>query len=217
MFKMKLLKEKKNELTEINKEFLTETLAGIEALHNTTSQFINDKLNKNELEDVIQSEKKCDRIKEKYVQVLFKDKRALPFLIEDRYNILMKLDQVNDKAEFFARFLQVYPFKLYTDIKEKFTILCDSCYNTVKELINCATLIETDFDGAYKLTFNVESIRREGRKAKFELLDILFKKNDDPTKIYLTSKLVTYIYDIASWAEQTSDYLRGLIIKYPTR
>ncbi len=129
----------------------------------------------------------------------------------------MKLDQVNDKAEFFARFLQVYPFKLYTDIKEKFTILCDSCYNTVKELINCATLIETDFDGAYKLTFNVESIRRDARKAKFELLDILFKKKDDPTKIYLTSKLVTYIYDIASWAEQTSDYLRGLIIKYPTR
>ncbi len=214
---MKLLKEKKNELMEINKEFLTETLTGIEALHNATSRFINDKLDKNELEDVILSEKKCDRIKEKYVQVLFKDKRALPFLVEDRYNILLKLDQVNDKAEFFARFLQVYPFKLYADIKEKFTILCDSCYNTVKELINCATLIETDFDGAYKLTFNVESIRREARKAKFELLDILFKKKDDPTKIYLTSKLVTYIYDIASWAEQTSDYLRGLIIKYPTR
>lgn len=214
---MKLLKEKKNELTEINKEFLTETLVGIEALHKATSRFINDKLNKNELEDVIQSEKKCDRIKEKYVQVLFKDKRALPFLVEDRYNILMKLDQVNDKAEFFARFLQVYPFNLYAEIKEKFITLCDSCYNTVKELVNCATLIETDFDGAYKVTFNVESIRREARKAKFELLDLLFKKKDDPTKIYLTSKLVTYIYEIASWAEQTSDYLRGLIIKYPTR
>ncbi|MFW9946122.1 MAG: DUF47 family protein [Candidatus Odinarchaeota archaeon] len=211
------MKEKKNELAEINKEFLAETLAGIEVLHNATSQFINDKLNKNELEEIIQSEKKCDRIKEKYVQILFKNKRALPFLVEDRYNILMKLDQVNDKAEFFARSLQVYPFKLYTDIKEKFTTLCDSCYKTVKELINCATLIETDFDGAYKLTFNVESIRREARRAKFELLDHLFKKKDDPTKIYLTSKLVTYIYDIASWAEQTSDYLRGLIIKYPTR
>ncbi|MFX1310433.1 MAG: hypothetical protein ACFE8C_12095, partial [Promethearchaeota archaeon] len=78
------MKEKKNELTEINKEFLAETLAGIEVLHNATSQFINDKLNKNELEDVIQSEKKCDRIKEKYVQILFKSKRALPFLVEDR-------------------------------------------------------------------------------------------------------------------------------------
>ena len=214
---MKLLKEKKNELTEINKEFLSETSAGIETLHNATSQFINDKLNKNDLENVIKLEKKCDRIKERYVQVLFKDKRALPFLVEDRYNIVMKLDQVNDKAEFFARFLQVYPFKLYDDIKKKFKVLCDSSYKTVKELINCATLIETDFDGAYKVTFEIESIRREARKAKFELLDILFKKKDDPTKVYLTSKLVTYLYDIASWAEQTSDYLRGLIIKYPTR
>jgi len=214
---MKILKEKKNQLMEINKEFLTETIAGIEALHNATSQFINDKLNKNDLENVIQSEKRCDRIKERYVQVLFKDKRALPFLVEDRYKILMMVDQVNDKAEFFARFLQVYPFKLYDDIKESYKALCDSCYNTVKELINCVTLIETDFDGAYKVTFDIESIRRDARKAKFELLDILFKKKDDPTKVYLTSKLVTYVYEIASWAEETSDYLRGLIIKYPTR
>ncbi len=214
---MKILKEKKNLLMEINKEFLTETIAGIETLHNAISQFINDKLNKNDLENVIQSEKRCDRIKERYVQVLFKDKRALPFLVEDRYKILMMVDQVNDKGEFFARFLQVYPFKLYDDIKESYKALCDSCYNTVKELINCVTLIETDFDGAYKVTFDIESIRRDARKAKFELLDILFKKKDDPTKIYLTSKLVTYIYEIASWAEETSDYLRGLIIKYPTR
>ncbi len=55
---MKLLKEKKNELMVINKEFLTETLVGIEALHNATIQFINDKLDKNGLEDVILSEKK---------------------------------------------------------------------------------------------------------------------------------------------------------------
>ena len=214
---MKILKEKKNLLMEINKEFLTETIAGIETLHNAISQFINDKLNKNDLENVIQSEKRCDRIKERYVQVLFKDKRALPFLVEDRYKILMMVDQVNDKGEFFARFLQVYPFKLYDDIKESYKALCDSCYNTVKELINCVTLIETDFDGAYKVTFDIESIRRDARKAKFELLDILFKKKDDPTKVYLTSKLVTYVYEIASWAEETSDYLRGLIIKYPTR
>jgi len=40
---------------------------------------------------------------------------------------------------------------------------------------------------------------------------------DDPTKVYLTSKLVTYMYDIVSWVEETSDYLRGLIIKYPSK
>ena len=85
---MKLLKEKKNELIELNKEFLAETLNGIEILHNTVEQFIDDKLNKTELDQVIQTEQKCDRLKEKYVQILFKEKRALPFLVEDRYNIL---------------------------------------------------------------------------------------------------------------------------------
>lgn len=214
---MKLLKEKKNELTEVNKEFLTETLNGIETLHNAFMQFIEDSLNKTDLEKVIKTEQKCDRLKEKYVQILFKDKRALPFLVEDRYNILLKLDQVNDKAEFFARFLEVYPFSLYEDVKEKFINLCNFCYETVKELINCATLIETDFDEAYKITFEIEAIRRKARKEKFELLDILFKKKEEPLKVYLTSKLVTYVYDIAQWAEETSDYLRGLIIKYPTR
>jgi predicted phosphate transport protein (TIGR00153 family) len=214
---MKLSKGKKNELIEINQEFLTETQKGIETLYNAVKQFIADKLNKNDLEKVIETEHKCDLLKEKYVQVLFRDKRALPFLVEDRYQILMKLDQVNDKAEFFARFLEVYPFKLFDDIKESFQELCNFCYETVKQLLNCATLIETDFDGAYKLTFEIEAIRRKARKAKFELLDILYKKKDNPTQVYLTSKLVTYIYEIASWAEETSDYLRGLIIKYPTR
>ena len=214
---MKLGKEKKNELLEINKEFLEETSNAAEILHNLVGSFLENKLKPEDLEEVIQSEKKCDRIKEKYVQVLFKDKRALPFLVEDRYTILMMIDQINDKTEFFARFLQVYPFNIYEDIKELFRSLCIYCYETVKELINCATLIETDFDEAYRITFRVESIRRDARRAKFELLDILFKKKDDSTKIYLTSKLVAYIYDIASWAEETSDYLRGLIIKYPSK
>ncbi|MFX0031329.1 MAG: DUF47 family protein [Candidatus Hodarchaeota archaeon] len=214
---MKLGKEKKNELLEINKEFLEETLNAAEILHTLIENFLENKLKPEDLEDVIQSEKKCDRIKERYVQVLFKDKRALPFLLEDRYNILMMIDQINDKTEFFARFLQVYPFKIYEDIKELFRSLCNFSYETVKELINCATFIETDFEEAYRGTFKVESIRRDARKVKFELLDVLFKKKDDPTKVYLTSKLVTYLYDIASWAEETSDYLRGLIIKYPSK
>ncbi|MFX1234379.1 MAG: DUF47 domain-containing protein [Promethearchaeota archaeon] len=214
---MKFLKEKRNELFEINTEFLQETSNAAQILHNSVGNFLENKLKPEDLEEVIQLEKKCDRIKERYIQVLFSEKRALPFLVEDRYSILNMIDQINDKTEFFARFLQIYPFKIYEEIKELFMSLCDSCYKTVKELIKCATLIETDFDEAYRITFNVESVRRDARKTKFELLEILFKKKDEPTKVYLTSKLVTYLYDIASWAEETSDYLRGLIIKYPTK
>ena len=214
---MKLLKEKKNVLDEINKEFLSETLNGSALLHEALTTFTNDKLKKESLEGVIQVEKKCDEIKDKYVQVLFKDKRALPFLVEDRYNILMMIDTVNDKMEFFSRFLQVYPFKLYKEIKSEFKKLYSASSQAVEELVNCAILIETDFDGAYKITFEIEEKKREARTAKFNLLGKLYKMKDDPTKVYLTSKLVTYIYDIVSWVEETSDYLRGLIIKYPSK
>ncbi|MFX1496141.1 MAG: DUF47 family protein [Promethearchaeota archaeon] len=214
---MKFLKEKKNELTEINKEFLEETSNAAEIMHNLVRKLLDNKLKPEDLEDVILSEQKSDRIKEKYVQVLYNEKRALPFLVEDRYNILMMIDQINDKTEFFARFLQVFPFEIYEDIKELLKSLSNFCYKTVKELLKCATLIETDFGEAYRITFSVESIRRDARRAKFELLDILYKKKDEPMKIYLTSKLVTYQYEIASWAEEISDYLRGLIIKYPTK
>ncbi|MHA1104934.1 MAG: DUF47 family protein [Promethearchaeota archaeon] len=214
---MKLLKEKKNELDEINKEFLAETLNGSALLHEALSTFVDDNLKTESLEGVIKVEKRCDELKEQYVHVLYRDKRALPFLVEDRYNILMMLDTVNDKMEFFSRFLRIYPFKIYKEIKDEFKDLYSACSLAVEELVDCATLIETDFDGAYKKTFEIEERKREARTAKFNLLGKVYKMKDDPTKVYLTSKLVTYIYDIVSWAEETSDYLRGLIIKYPSK
>jgi predicted phosphate transport protein (TIGR00153 family) len=214
---MKIGKEKKNDLDEINHKFLSETLSGVAILHDAVTQFIEDRLEKGVLDGIIEAEHKCDEIKDKYVQILFKDKRALPFLVEDRYNILMMLDEVNDKMEFFARFLKVNPFKLYDDIKDEFNELCSACSQSVEKLIDCATLMETDFPGAYQLTFEVEEFKRKARTAKFNLLEKLFKKDDNPTKVYVTAKLVTYLYDISSWSEETSDYLRGLIIKYPNR
>jgi predicted phosphate transport protein (TIGR00153 family) len=212
-----ILKGSKDELLQTNKEFLAETLNGCAILHDVLSRFIENKLNKDEINGVIESERKCDRLKEKYVQILFKDKRALPFLVEDRYNILMMIDKVNDLMEFLARFLKVNPFPLFEEIKEEFSELCDACAQSVEELVNCASFIETDFDAAYKLTFKIEELKRQARNAKFDLLEKVYQIKDEPTRVYLISKLVTYIYDITSWVEETSDYLRGLIIKYPSR
>lgn len=214
---MKLGRDKKNELEEVNKEFLSETLNASAILHEAVTHFIEGSLNKQDLDKIIEIEHKCDTIKEQYVKVLFRDKRALPFLVEDRYTILNMIDQVNDKMEFFSRFLKTVPYELYNEVKEDFRELCSACSQSVEELINCATLIETDFNGAYDITFKIEEHKRNARKAKFDLLEKLYKMDDNPLKIYLTSKIVTYLYDIASWAEETSDYLRGLIIKYPSK
>jgi predicted phosphate transport protein (TIGR00153 family) len=214
---MKLGKGKKNDLDEVNQEFLSKTLNASVILHEALSQFIDGTLNKQDLDKIIEIEHECDLIKDQYIKILYRDKRALPFLVEDRYTILNMIDQVNDKMEFFARFLKTSPFKLYDEIKDEFREMCNACSQSVKKLINCATLIETDFEGAYTITFRIEERKRTARKAKFDLLEILFKMEDNPIKIYLTSKIVTYLYEIVSWVEEISDYLRGLIIKYPSR
>jgi predicted phosphate transport protein (TIGR00153 family) len=214
---MRLFKEKASGIKEINDQFLEQTLHGSKKLQKAISAFANKTSIEDSLDDVIESERICDRLKEKYIQILYKNKRALPFLVEDRYQILNLIDQINDKTEFIARFMKIFPFELYEDIKKPFKELCNNCAIIVENLIECAHLVENDFDGAYKVTFKVEESRRIARSVKFDLLKVLYQKKDDPVKIYLTSKLVTYIYDIASWAEEISDYLRGLIIKYPSR
>ena len=104
---MKFVRKKKTDIDEINKEFQEEIRNGAEKLFSYMTDFIDNHLEKVEekFQEIIICEKKCDRLKEKYIEVLFKDKRALPFLVEDRYKIISMVDKINGKNEFIARFL----------------------------------------------------------------------------------------------------------------
>ncbi|MFX1275942.1 MAG: DUF47 domain-containing protein [Promethearchaeota archaeon] len=215
---LKILKPKKNPLDEINKQYLTEASYAIEILYNDINDLCEGHLEKEDLAKVISCEQKCDRLKEKYVEILFKNKRGLPFLIEDRYYIINKIDKkIVGLCEFVARFLRVFPFEIYKDLIDEIKAINQKFFDSTSELIKCLDLIEMDFNLAYKKTFEIESIRREAREIKFTIMEILFKKKGDDLRVYLTSKLVQYIYDIINNAEEISDYLRGLIIKYPSK
>jgi len=210
-------KEELKSIDQISKEYNEELLRGATLLHELMKDFINHELDKKELEGVIQAEKNCDRIKDRYIQVLFQDKRALPFLVEDRYKIITLVDEALGKTEFLARFLQIFPFDLYDDITKKFSRMCDICLDVMKKLLETLNLMETNFDEAYEGTFEIEKTRREARTIRFNLLEITYKKTDNPTKVYLTSLLINNLYEIISHVEDIADYLRGLIIKYPAR
>ncbi len=211
------MKVKKSELDDINKMFQSEVLNCVRKLNALIADFIEDKLETEKLFMVINSEKKCDRLKERYIQILYEQKRSLPFLVEDRYRIIKSLDKVSNKSEFVARFLEVCPFKILPEIKEGFKSLNDFYLQTAEKLIECTMLMETDFDGAYKLTFEIEALKRNAHNLKFILLNILFKQVDNPLRVNLMWKLIAEIFGVISWAEELSDYLRGLILKYPTK
>ncbi len=213
---MKLIKSKSN-LKPINQEFLNETLNGSITLFGLLSEYADKKLNKDKLEEVILSEHKCDRLKERYIETLFKEKRALPFLVEDRYNIILNVDKINDLTETIARFMKILPFELYIDLTDDFKKFSKSGLEIVTILIDCVNKIEIDFTAAYKRTFEAEEIRRTARELNFKIIGSLYEKEDSAVRVYSLIRLILYMYKLITTAEEVSDYLRGLIIKYPTR
>ena len=213
------MKRKKSELSKINEEFQEGIRSGAEKLFNYMMDFIDGDLKKvdERFQEVILCEKACDRLKEKYVEVLFKEKRALPFLVEDRYKIVNSVDKILNMSEAIARYMQALPegFEFFEDIREDMHKMNKFCLEAVNQLLNCTLLMETDFKAAYDLTFEVEKWRRDAHDLKFDMLEKIFKKKDEPLRVNLTWKVVVLIFNVIEWVEQISDYLRGLVIKYP--
>ncbi|MFX1481518.1 MAG: DUF47 family protein, partial [Promethearchaeota archaeon] len=154
--KLKLVKDKKSQLLNAASEFNNEVLNGSLLLHVCINDLIEGKLSKKKLADVVDCEHKADRVKEKYINLLYKDKRALPFLIEDRYRLIKYLDIVSDNSEELARGLAVFPFDLFDDIKTEMKKLNDLYQETIDTLVDTVNLMETDFSTAYQKTFHIE-------------------------------------------------------------
>jgi len=215
---MKFKKDKRSELLNAAKDFHTEVLKGSDLLHECINDLIDGKLNKNKLEEVIQCEQKADQAKENYINILYKDKRALPFLVEDRYRMIKYLDIVSDNSEELARGLKVYPYELFDDIKSDMKTINDLYQETIESLVEMVNLMEMDFKTAYQKSFHIETLKRSAREAKYKILGLIYQKPQEKSlRVYLTSKISIKIFDMIVRAEEISDYLRSLIVKYPSK
>jgi predicted phosphate transport protein (TIGR00153 family) len=216
--KLKLKSDKRSQLLNAAKEFNGEVLNGSLLIHECINDLVNGKIKRKELDDVILCEHKADRAKEKYIDLLYKDQRSLPFLVEDRYRLIKYLDIVSDNSEELARGLKVFPFELFDDIKKEVKLLNDLYQETINTLIDMVNLMETDFKTAYQRSFQIEKLKRGAREAKYSVLDIIYKKSQEKSlRVYLTSKICIKIFDMITRAEEISDFLRSLIIKYPSK
>jgi predicted phosphate transport protein (TIGR00153 family) len=215
---MKFIKDKRTELLNAAKEFHTEVLRGSVLLHGCINDLIDEKLNESNLDEVIQCEHNADQKKENYINFLYKDKRSLPFLVEDRYRLIKYLDVVSDNSEDLARGLKVYPYELFNDIKPDMKIINALYKETIESLVEMVNLMETDFKTSYQKSFHIESLKRSAREAKYKILGLLYKKPKEKSlRVYLTSKICIKIYDMIARAEEISDFLRSLIVKYPSK
>jgi len=216
--KLKLKSDKRSQLLNAANEFNTEVLNGSLLLHDSINDLVSGKLDKKKLEKVLQCERNADRAKEKYINMLYKDKRALPFLIEDRYRLIKYLDIVSDSSEELALGLKVYPFEFFDDIKEDVKTINDLYQDTIDTLVEMVNLMETDFKTAYQKSFHIETLKRSAREVKYKILGKIYQKPQEKSlRVYLTSKICIKIFDMIMRAEEISDFLRSLIVKYPSK
>ncbi|MFW9877120.1 MAG: DUF47 family protein [Candidatus Thorarchaeota archaeon] len=216
--KLNLKRDKRSQILNAANEFHSEVLKGSHLLHECINELVSGKLNNNKLDEVIECEHKADLAKEKYINILYKDKRALPFLVEDRYRLIKYLDTVSDNSEELARGLKVYPFELFDDIKKEMKKINDLYQETIETLVEMVILMETDFKTTYQKSFHVETLKRNARETKYKILDLLYQKPEEKSlRVYLTSKISIKIFDMIIRAEEISDFLRSLIVKYPSK
>jgi len=216
--KLNLKSDKRNQLLNAAREFNGEVLNGSLLLHDCINDLVNEELDEKKLDEIIQCEHNADRAKENYINLLYKDQRALPFLVEDRYRLIKYLDIISDNSEDLAMGLKVYPFELFDEIKEDIKIINDLYQETIDTLIDMVNLMETDFKTAYNKSFHIETLKRNAREAKFRILEVIYQKPKEKSlRIYLTSKICIKIFDMILRAEEISDFLRSLIVKYPSK
>ena len=216
--KLKLRTNKRSQLLNAASQFNMEVLEGSLLLHECINDLVSTKINKKKLDRVIECEHKADRAKEKYIDILYKDKRALPFLVEDRYRLIKYLDDLSDNSEELARGLKVFPFELFNDIKKDMKVINDLYQQTIDTLVDMVNLMETDFKTAYQKSFHIETLKRSAREAKYKILGLIYQKPEEKSlRVYLTSKICIKLFDMIVRAEEISDFLRSLIIKYPSK
>ncbi len=216
--KLKLKSDKRSQLLSAASKFNDEVLNGSLLLHDCINDLVNGKLDKKKLDKVMECEHNADRAKEDYINLLYKDQRSLPFLVEDRYRLIKYLDIVSDSSEELAMGLKVYPFELFEDITKEIKSLNNLYQETIDTLVDMVNLMETDFKTAYQKSFHIETLKRSARQAKYKVLDIIYQKPQEKSlRVYLTSKICIKMFDMIVRAEEISDFLRSLIVKYPSK
>ena len=163
-------------------------------------------------DEIIELERKSDKIKNKLVDNIYSKGAYLPQQTEERFNLVMCMDAVLDAAEEAVRILALsHPEKPPKEIHE----LAEKCWICTDVLQDAIKYLFKDFEKAFELSRKVDSIREEARDIKFKIFDKLFNEYDYTAKEILQFRFISErIALVAIKAEIVGDFIRTLAVRY---
>jgi predicted phosphate transport protein (TIGR00153 family) len=209
--------DSKRKVEEIMREFNNVLLECVklfsEAVHTLCDNQI-EEFNK-KVEQIIQVEEKSDGLKDELIEKFMK-KEAMAFTRADRIQLIENLDMIVDDIEYSARAMQINSIiiKDYSIIADHFKKFSDDLEAVVKTLANAVTLAEENLEKAIEATKAVEKLRDPARTHSFQIMTEILKSDLKNLEKMLLYRNTEYLLAILDKAEETSDYLRMIAIKY---
>lgn len=208
-------KKKKSKIEELMQEFNQLLVTGItifdEAIHfladDNFAEF--DK----KVEEIIAVEKKGDRLKDDLISEFIK-RETMAFSRADRIDLIEAIDNVHDRIEYCARTIKTHHIKSYEPVSTHFKKYSNDLAEVIKTLSGAVEIAEEDLEKTIEATRLVESLRRSARNHSFEIMDAIVQYKFEATEKILLYNTVTNLLKILDEAEQTSDFLRKIAIKY---
>lgn len=166
---------------------------------------------------LIKNEAEADRLKEQLIELMFKG-TFLPLTGEDRLTLIEMNDNVADAAEKTIRALKAYLPRIWEidqNLKKEIWQLSQKVTKLSEHLAKSMELLADDFKGAFEAAENVEKMRRDIRNKGYELVEQIFKqKNSDIGATLLVKEIIFDILNVADVAEDASDFITAIVIKY---
>ena len=164
-------------------------------------------------DEIVKAERRCDDIKEELIDTIFSKGAYLPQATEDRHRLVRHMDNIVNKTEVVIRRLvarEDFPQR----IPHEMPILAEKVHQCTDYLQDALKYVDADHKKARKYAGKVDSTREEARDLDFHIFGRINSPDYDAKDAYYCYKISVSLIVVAEAAEQTSDYIQVMTVKY---
>ncbi|MFX0115381.1 MAG: DUF47 domain-containing protein [Candidatus Hodarchaeota archaeon] len=165
-------------------------------------------------QQIIQGERDSDNFKDELVETVLSKGAFLPYTTEDRFNLILMIDDIVGETEDAARVIGVQEVPP-DQIPQIFVSMAEKVWNCTDKLQDSIKYLYDDFKKARKLGEEVEEVREEVRDLYYKALEEILGKPGQNALVAIYLKDVAYeILKVAVIAEQTADFVQRLAVRH---
>lgn len=197
------------------REFIDAVVLSVSKLQNAIDLYIekDGKAFVKAVDSVALAEQDADDMRRRLESSIFKFK-LLPYSRTDYISLLEMTDDIADKAEICAKFLDVYNPKMSKKTAISITKLMSETLGTVETLKDCILALDSNLALAREKADETEKQRELVRKLEFDTLRLVFSERSKDLTKFTLQHIVCIIGEIADKAEEVSDFVSALSVKY---